>query len=233
MSLRTLAVPGALLIALLIALAAPTAARAQATIDPLAQSCYVTTDTEGERIVIAARGFTPNSLVDLAFDGEIVPDGSGLQTDANGEIGVLSPLVVPAPFIPSGSARFTITLTQQDNPANVATATARHTALGVSVKPQRARPSSRIRFKGSGFTQDKPVYAHYVFGGELRKTVKMSGDPGACGQWRKRARQIPVRNPATGIWIVQFDQLKRYRKPSSSFPSVFVQLRIQVTRIFE
>jgi hypothetical protein len=233
MSLRTLAASGALLIAL----AVPTAARAQATIDPLAKSCYVTagtvSDPEGEGIVIAARGFAANSLVDLAFDGEVVPNGSGLQTDANGEIGVLSPLVVPAPFIPSGSGSFTITLTQQDNPANVATATARHTALGVSVKPQTARPSSRIRFKGSGFTLDKPVYAHYVFGGELRKTVKMSGDPGACGQWRKRARQIPVRNPETGIWKVQFDQLKRYRKPSAEFPSVYVQLRIQVSRIFD
>src|SRR5829696_1603768 len=196
MSLRTLAVPGALLIAL----AVPTAARAQATIDPLSKPCYVTTDTASEGMVLAAHGFTPGSLVDLAFDGQPVENGTSLQTDANGEIGVLSPLVVPAPFIARGSAQFTITLTQQDNPANVATATAGHTALGVFVKPQRAKPSSRIRFKGAGFTQDKPVYAHYVFAGNLRKTVKMSGDPGACGTWVKRARQIPVDDPKTGIW---------------------------------
>ena len=233
MSLRTLAVPGALLIAL----AVPTAARAQATIDPLSKPCYVTAGTEsapqGEGMVIAAHGFTPNSKVDLAFDGVPVPDGLGLQTDANGEIGVLSPLVVPAPFIARGSAEFTITLTQQDNVANVATATARHTALGVSVTPQRAKPSSRISFRGAGFTQDKPVYAHYVFGGTVRETVKMSGDPGTCGTWAKRARQIPVDNPRTGIWTVQFDQLRRYRKPGANFRSAYVQLRISVTRVFD
>jgi len=231
MSLRTLAVSGALLTLL----AVPAAAQAQATIDPLAKSCYVSAGKAPERregILLAAHGFAPNSLVDIAFDGVPVPDGTGLQIDANGEIGVLNPLLVPAPFIRKGSADFTITMTQQDNPANVATATARHTALGVRVKPRSARPSSTIRFKGSGFTQDEPVYAHYVYGGKLRKTVKMSGDPNACGEWTKHARQIPVSDPATGIWIVQFDQLKKYRVPDQTFPSVYVQLKIQVTRTF-
>ena len=231
MSLRTLAVPGALLIAL----AVPTAARAQATIDPLSKPCYVTAGTEsapqGEGMVIAAHGFTPNSKVDLAFDGVPVPDGLGLQTDANGEIGVLSPLVVPAPFIARGSADFTITLTQQDNTANVATATARRTALNVTVKPRRADTDEKIRFTGAGFTAPKPVYAHSVFRGKVRKTVRMVGVPNLCGKWSTRARQIPVREPEYGFWTVQFDQRKKYLSPlSPDFTGAVMTMVIQVYR---
>jgi len=234
MSFRTLAASGALLIAL----AVPAAAEA-ATIEPLEKSCYVTAGKkpskyEGEGITIRATGFAQSSLVDLSVNGTVVEPG--IQTDANGELGVLSPMVFKAPFIRKGSAKFTLTLTQQDNPANTASITGRHTALGVSVKPKRARPSTKIRFKGAGFTLGKPVYAHYLFNGSVRKTVRMSGGQNACGQWRKRAQQIPVKDPATGIWTVQFDQLKQYKDPDPAvtpgFNSVFVQLRIQVTRVF-
>jgi len=230
MSFRTLAASGALLIVL----AVPAAAEA-ATIQPLEKACYVTAGTranpQGEGVKLAATGFTPNSLVDLAIDGQ--PFEAGLQTDANGGIGVLSPLVIPAPFINKGSGDFTVTLTEQGNPANTASVVGRHTALGVKVKPQRAKPSKKIRFSGAGFTQDKSVYAHYVFNGKLKKTVKMSGNPNACGEWKKRAKQIPVDDPSTGIWTVQFDQFRKYKNPAEgNFRSVFVQLRISVTRVF-
>jgi hypothetical protein len=231
MSFRTLAASGALLIVL----AVPAAADA-ATFQPLEKACYVTAGTrvnpQGEGVKLAATGFTPNSLVDLAIDGAVLEDGRGLQTDANGDIGVLSPLVIPAPFIKTGSGDFTVSLTEQGNPANTASVVGRRTALGVKVKPKRAKPSKKIRFRGAGFTQDKPVYAHYVFNGKLRKTVKMSGNPNSCGEWKKRAQQIPVSDPSTGIWTVQFDQLKKYDKPGPNFPSVYVQLRISVTRVF-
>jgi len=234
MSFRTLAASGALLIVL----AVPAAAEA-ATIQPLEKACYVTAGTranpQGEGVKLAATGFTPNSLVDLAIDGQVIQGGSGLQTDANGAIGVLSPLVIPAPFIKTGSGDFTVSLTEQGNPANTVSVVGRHTALGVKVKPKRAKPSKKIRFKGAGFTQDKAVYAHYIFDGKLKKTVKMSGNPNACGEWKKRAQQIPVDDPSTGIWTVQFDQLKKYKNPAvkpDEFNSVYVQLRISVTRVF-
>ena len=62
----------------------------------------------------------------------------------------------------------------------------------------------------------------------------MSGNPNSCGEWKKRAQQIPVNDPSTGIWTVQFDQLKKYKNPANggTFNSVFVQLRISVTRVF-
>jgi hypothetical protein len=230
MSFRTFAATGALLIVL----AVPAAAEA-ATIAPLDKACYVTAGSranpQGEGVKLVASGFTPNSLVDLAIDGEVLE--AGLQTDANGAIGALSPLVIQAPFIKKGSRDFTVSLTEQGNPANTASVVGRRTALGVKVKPKRARPSKKIRFTGAGFTQDKAVYAHYVYNGKLKKTVKMSGNPNSCGEWKKRAKQIPVSDPATGIWTVQFDQLKKYKNPANGgFNSVYVQLRISVTRVF-
>jgi hypothetical protein len=220
MSPRTLAVSGALLIAL----AVPAGAQAAVTIDPLSKPCYVTADTDagrvGETIVVRAHGFSQNAVVDIAFDGEV--RYAGVQVDANGELGVLSPARVDAPFIKRGSRDFTMTITEQGNPANTATVTGRRVALDVRIKPKQAFTTDRIRFRGGGFTLDKPVYAHYVYKGKLRKTVRMARNPNKCGEWTKRAQQIPVADPGKGIWTVQFDQVKKYRLATPEHPSFAV-----------
>src|SRR5215218_5291418 len=144
MSARTPAVTGALLIALLV----PASAEA-ATIQPL-KPCYVTAGTaeqpQAEGVQISAAGFTPNSKVDLAvtLDGQPSMTLPGLQTDAAGNLNV-APEQLGAPFVASGTHEFVLTLTQQDNPANTVSATSKTTALGLSVKPKRARPSKTIR----------------------------------------------------------------------------------------
>ena len=92
--------------------------------------------------------------------------------------------------------------------------TAKSTALGVTVNPASARPSQRVRFKGLGFTQDKPIYAHYIHKGKVRKTVRMARRPRECGGFSARRRQIPIKNPRLGRWTVQFDQYKRFVDPN-------------------
>ena len=230
MSARIPAVTGALLIALLV----PGSAQA-AAIDPL-KPCYVSAQTDAgpqtEGITIRATGFTPNSTVDLSIDGQMVPGGQGLKTDTEGTLEL--PSSVPAPFIAKGTREFPVTLTETGNPTITATATAKTTALGVAVKPKRARPSQRIRFKGNGFTAAKPVYAHYVFKNKVRKTVRMARKTGTCGGWSARKPQIPVKDPKPGLWTVQFDQSKRFRDgadPNSGLNSVFVRLGISVTLV--
>jgi hypothetical protein len=231
MSPRTPAVAGALLIAVLV----PASVEA-ATIEPL-KPCYVTAGTaedhQAEGIAITAAGFTANSTVKLTIDAQSVPGGDALQTNENGSL-TLSPEQVAAPFIESGSREFTVMLTENGNPANSATATALTTALGVDVRPRRARPSQRIRFTGNGFTAPKPVYAHYVFKGKVRKSVRLARKTTKCGGWLTHRPQIPVRDPKPGNWTVQFDQSKRYRdatKPNSGLRSVFVLIRISVTLV--
>jgi hypothetical protein len=229
---RNAAATGALLFALLV----PAAAHAAPVMSPL-KPCYVTANTaagpQQEGVAIQASGFTPNSKVDLAIDGAQPNGGAGLQTDQTGSI-TLPPETVPAPFIPSGQKPFTVTLTEQGNPANTVSASSLTTALGVDLKPQRARPSRVIRFKGSGFTGKKPVYAHYVYKGKVRKTVRMARKTSDCGGWTSHKRQIPVADAKTGTWIVQFDQSKKYRNarnPNSGLRSVFVLIQISVTLV--
>ena len=194
MSPRIIAVTGAILTVL----ALPAAAQAAQLDQPL-RPCYATTlDGDGtptsEGITLAVSGFTPNSLVDLTIDGTNYE--VGVATD---ETGAFVKVDIPAPYIGSGQREFTITATEQGNPLNVVTATARTTALGVSVKPAEATPSTKVRWKGRGFTADRPVYVHYVYKGKSRKTVKMT-------------------NPALGRWKVQFDQSKKYRaQPRGAF----------------
>ena len=214
---------------LLIALAAPAAARALPTIQPL-KPCYVTAATaqgpQSEGFQVSAAGFTPNSQVDLTIDGQPLDGSSGLQTDAAG--GLVLPNLLPAPFVTAGSREFTLTLTEVGNPANTVSTTAKSTALGVSVKPESARPSQRIRFRGLGFTANKAIYAHYIHKGKVRKTVRMARKPrGDCGGFRTRRRQIPIRNPGLGAWILQFDQSKRFVNPART-PIVYVRLGITI-----
>jgi hypothetical protein len=205
------------------ALAAPGAASA-ATLAPL-KPCYVAVPSsppQVERIDIGGSGYTPNSRVDIAVDG--VPAVSGAPVDAAGNI---APGVqATAPFIAQRDKAFTVTATDQGNPANVATATSRVTALNVGIQPRRARPSSRVLFRGRGFTGAGKVFAHYRYKGRTRRTVTFT-PTGPCGRFTTRKTQIPVSRPGTGSWTVQFDQQKRYARVPSS---VFVRLTINVTR---
>ncbi len=174
MSPRTLAVSGALLIAL----AVPAGAQAAVTVDPLDKPCYVTAGTvaPGRGVFVKAHGFTPNALVDVAVDGVVLYPGR--QTDANGELGVLSPLLRRgARSSARAPASSRITLTEQGNPANTATVTSRNVALGVKVKPQQRAAELEDPLQGRGLHADKPVYAHYVYGGEAAQDREDVGRP--------------------------------------------------------
>ena len=228
---RTVAGSGALIVSL----AAPAVAAAAPAIAPL-KPCYVTAETDAgpqsEGIDIQATGFTPNSTVDLTIDGAPLAGGSSdLQVDGTGALN-LPASAVPAPFVARCTKLFTLTLTEDANPANTVSTTARSTALGVYVKPKTAKPRERIRFWGRGFTANAPIWAHYVRKGKLRKTVRMARVPGECGSFDVHRRQIPIRKPHLGRWIVQFDQSKEYVEPAVQ-PLVYVRLSIELHLVRE
>ena len=209
--------------ATVIALAATGTAEA-ATVTAL-KPCYVAVPNakkEVEPIDIAGNGFTPNSRVDVAIDGVVVL--SGAPVDGAGAI--VAGVQVPAPFIDERDKAFALVVTEQGNPANAVTLSSRVTALNVGAQPSRARPSSRVLFRGRGFTGSGKVYAHYRFKGRTRKTVTFT-PKGACGTFSARKRQIPVSNPGTGRWTVQFDQQKTF---SAAPKTAFFSLLIDVTR---
>jgi hypothetical protein len=203
-------------------LAVPAVAAAAPTLRPL-EPCYVSAaPTQREPMLLRARGFTPNALVDITIDGRPLSRGGRVQVDPGGAFQG----TIPAPYRRAGERGFTVTLTEAENVANTVSRSSRVTALTVGVRPQQAAPTSRVRFRGRGFTRRRPVYAHYVYRGRVRRTVRMGRPRGACGTFSARRRQIPVR-ARTGLWLVQFDQLRRFTDPPKD---VFVQLQIRVSR---
>ena len=215
-----------LLLTATLTLALAATAQADVVMDPI-KPCYVSDGdlpTQRETIRVHATGFTPAEAVTLTLDGVAVAHG---MSDAFGAITAN----VPAPFQGQGEREFLLVIFEDRNQQNQDSATARVTNLGVTLKPRRARPSRRIRFVGRGFTNDAPVFGHYVYGGKVRKTVRFARRSTLpCGVFRAKRRQIPVKRPATGEWLLQVDQQRRYATlPASNAQRVI----IKVTQTFK
>ena len=202
----------------------PAAPAAAAEIDAL-KRCYVSAgeqEPRRETIAVRGRGFTANSEIDIAIDGVVQASG---RADAVGEFQA----DLKAPYQAEGERPFGIVVAERGNPANVATATSSVTALTVNLRPQRARPGRRVRFRGRGFTGEGAVYAHYLYGGRVRRTVRIARPQGDCGTFTVRRRQIPVRRPRTGDWTLQVDQRRDY---SDAPGTNWVRLLIKVRQFF-
>jgi hypothetical protein len=215
--------------ALLALLALPGVAHA-AALAPL-KPCYVSVTSQqgsGTQIIredmsIAGSGFTPNALVDVQVDGRLE---RSVQADAAGNLLVAA---IDSPYRATGQGPFSVTAAEQGNPANTVTVQSNVTALALGMQPRRARPTSKVRFRGRGFTGAGGVYAHYLFRGKLRKTVRLKAKAaGPCGTFTVRKRQIPLR-PRLGKWTLQVDQEKAY---SPTPMGINVLLSITVQRVF-
>ena len=225
--------PARLLGAVLAALALAPAGAQAAALAPL-KPCYisVTQRTPGEPNVVtrealelAGNGFTAGALVDVSFDGKVERT---IQADAAGN---LPPQVLQSPYQARGQGTFTLTAAEQGNPANSVTLPSRKTALELNLRPKRAKPSRRIRFSGSGFTAQRAVWAHYLYKGKLRKTVRLVRRiDNPCGTFSVRRRQIPVKRPKLGRWRLQVDQQRRY---SRAPVGVYVRADIDVEQLFK
>jgi Bacterial Ig domain len=176
---------------------------AAATVEPL-KPCYVSAgpaDAERETVLIRGDGFAQVSVVEVLFDGVVM--GSA-QTGSVGEFEIR----LPAPHQPAGERPFTVTVRDGANEVSQPT---RVTNLGMTIKPRRASPRRRVRFRGRGFTRDARVFAHYLFGGEEQKTVRLARrSNGPCGTFSARRRLIPVENARAGRWVLQVDQKRAY-----------------------
>ena len=195
---------------------------AAAFLDPL-KACYASTGSateEREDIVVSGEAFNPMSTVEVLVDGVVVGNA---PTGTIGEFAVK----VDAPHQPRGERAFAV---EARDGTNSVVTQSRATNLAVTMRPTRAAPTSRVRFRGRGFTQAAPIYAHYLFGGKEQKTVRLVRHSKApCGTFRVKRRQIPVDHARTGRWIVQFDQKQAY---ASKPDPVWVRLPIVVAEVF-
>jgi len=195
-------------------------------------SCYVSVGpapTQRQVVPVGAQGFTPFAPVDVLEDGapaDATDDGQPDPFYADQAGAVSARLRVP--FQPQGERPFTLTVSEHANQANTIGIASRVTALSVTLKPAKARPSRRVRFHGRGFVKAAPVWAHYLYKGTLRRTVQLVRRPsGACGVFTVKRRQIPVVRPGIGRWTLQVDQQRAY---AAAPESVFVRITITVGR---
>jgi hypothetical protein len=211
--------------ALVLAFAAPAAA--DVSMEPL-KPCYASAGTaadQREGVDVVARGFAPLSPVEILVDGAVVGE---VAADS---VGVVRDVTALAPYVERGERPFTVVVRHKLSPGTFAGASSRVTNLAVSLKPNQARPSRRVLFRGRGFMADAPVWAHYVFGGKARKTVRLVRRPtGPCGAFSVRRRQIPIERPRTGEWTVQIDQRRDFvdEDPGTNW----VHILIDVARRF-
>jgi hypothetical protein len=205
-----------------LAFAMPAAAAPAATLGPL-KACYVSTGPatqERENVTVRGTSFVPNTKVEVLVDGVSV---ASAPTDAVGDFTVF----VDAPHQPGGERRFTL---EARDGVSAVSLQSRVSNLTVTVRPRRSAPSRRVRFRGRGFMEPRPVYAHYLYGGQLQKTVRLARRTTApCGTFRVKRRQIPVDNPRTGRWTVQIDQKTAYAPEPDP---VWVRLPIDVSEMF-
>lgn len=211
-----------LLLATSLLVALPAAPAAAASLTPL-KACYVSNGEETDQredVVVEGDGFAASAAVDIYVDG--LPAAT-VPTDP---VGVFKAWV-DAPYQPQAERPFTVTVTDG---VNVLSLESRVTNLNVIMRPRRSPPNRRVRLRGRGFTRAAPVYAHYVYGGRERRTVRLARRPrGRCGRFAVRRRQIPIDDPRTGRWVVQFDQ-KRAWAPEPD--PVWVRLPIRVVEVF-
>ena len=213
----------ALGIVALLAVLGPVRPAAAATLAPL-KPCYVSAgpeDAAREKVGIVAQGLTPNGAATVLLDGGLVLGDA--QIDQSGTVSG----GVAVPYLARGQRPFTLTVTDNANPANTVSAQALVTALTVDITPADARPSSRVRFRGRGFTGGAAVYGHYLRKGRVRKTVRLAAPRGDCGTFDVRRRQLPFRRPGSGRWTLQIDQEPVW---SANPASVRVTFAIDVTR---
>jgi hypothetical protein len=211
-------------LALTAATAAPAAAAPE--LDPFPKPCYVVADEDQREFVpVVGRNFTPLQPVELYLD-----DIQALDTpDATWE-GELNGSV-PAPFVEAGQRVFTLRATEAGNLENSVTISGKVTRLSVRQIPRRAATSDRVRFEGRGFTEPGPVYAHYVYGGRSRKTVRIGMPTGDCGLFSVKRRQFPFKkSPRVGVWTIQFDQQRRYSPKARVRLTLTVRVERQVKR---
>ncbi len=208
-----------------VAIAALFAAPAQAApelVTPL-DPCYVVAqENQRQPVLVAAKGFTPLNLVEIYIDNVLQARTTALVDGTiNGN--------VLAPFQEEGTGPFTLRLSEVEVPTNTLAATTLVTRLAVEQSPPRASTAQRVRFKGRGFTEPGlPVYAHYVFAGKVRRSVRLGLPKGPCGTFNFKRKQFPFKkSPRRGTWTIQFDQHPQYNPKAP----VRVPMTIRVQRL--
>ncbi len=183
-----------------LAVAVPAAASAATlAVDP-AKDCY----RSGEVVNLVGTGFTPS----IPAGATVTRNGTSLgalNTDALGNFTGELRLGQP-----SGVRTSTYVAADTTNPALTASLALQVSAVEVGVRPKGGRPGRVVRIKATGFTGGRNLWVH-IRKGRYKRDFKVGRLKGACSRLTTRKRFLP-RGAATGVYTVQFDNFRRYKK---------------------
>lgn len=212
-----------------LALAGAFALAGALVVAPAASAATLSTDArcyqETQEVVLNGRGYAPRSTVTVSRDGAQL--GSA-QTDADGAF----QRKFATPELPGGRREAVYVLSATDA---LSTATTRYRSTKVFADFSRGSgDTTRVRFSVFGFglaRRRASVYLHYVrrSTGKVRRTIRLGTARGTCGVIRrtKLRRPFPFA-PQRGIWILQFDTVKRYERATSRRTTPWVRKRVEV-----
>ncbi|WP_205698999.1 hypothetical protein [Conexibacter sp. SYSU D00693] len=207
--------PATLLLAGAGAAALPAAASAQATV-ATDRPCYV----EQQPMAISGTGFTPGARLSVETE-QLFSAGNA---DAGGGFVTTTETAPIVPTITPDKKTFTLVAKQDGVP--VAQTQFQVANFAYSVTPSRARPTSKVRYRFSGWPTGRNVYVHVRRNGRTLGTTKLGKTQGACGELSKRARFMPVRRGRVpfGTYRYQFDLTPKYS--SKTVPRMTGQVSI-------
>ena len=183
------------------ALASPAVAQAATLTDITNKPCYGT----GDGVGLAGSGFSPNGEVTISRDGRAL--NGGPTANAQGNFAGTATV----PVISSRVLTSTYTATDRTNPSITASTRARLSSLRVTVRPTRGNPRRPRRIAARGFTAGgRTLYAHVVRG-RSKRNLRIGRLTGACRTITRR-RRIFGPNVRLGVYRVQFDTFRRFKK---------------------
>ena len=218
-------------------LACGAAAPAQAAEISVTSPCvrYLPALAGQEFVPVQGAGFTPTTnvsfpnSVSLAYSSG---DTAGsVDVTTAGTLAPASAVFMPSDFIRTSSGRtksYTLTATDNANPAVTASTSVKFIRMGATTKPKRVRGNvhKRVVWKVWGATRGAKIYAHWVFRGKRRATRSLGRAKGACGVVKKRVSFLPART-RFGDWRVYFTVGRGFSR--REFPYA---VTLNITRVF-
>jgi hypothetical protein len=196
---------------------------ALATAPSAASAATITTDqpcypADGVQVGFTLGGFAPGASTsiyggfDNGYQGTITTgaDGAFAGQFPAGTLGDQTRVTLP------------LSATADDGSATAAT-TCLLAARTISMSPSKARPGSKVQFKARGFVGGTTLYAHYAYSkSDVKKvhvkTVKLGTLTGPCGDLdAKKVKQLPLNKPKKGVYEIQFDTSKAYKRQQGAY----------------
>jgi hypothetical protein len=202
-----------LLACALLALAAPVAAAARATLTTDAR-CYL----QGAPLQMTAGGFAPDAPLTVVLDGRQLSygDGSTPRADAAGTFA--SSFATPALAPGAMESRHVLVVSDgRQRPRARFTVTR---PAGAAFVPSSGDPRTlRARFETWGFTLGADddttrfaVWLHWLSpSGKVRRNAALGSTGGDCGSLTTRPRRVFPFAPEPGRWVLVLDTHRRYR----------------------